>query len=152
MTIYHPGLRVVRKVYGGHRKTNEITSALSVDNLSLCSFFFVFLAIQLIGSNFKVLQHYQGLTMAYLGQQLKRLIPVGLQLDPKKQALVTNGRPGHLQFYSLQKDKQLFNVGLIVFMSLISYTASLGILSLFWELEHSKLNSSRYIVVIFGTQ
>lgn len=31
-------------------------------------------------------------------------------VDPKTKALVLNGKPGHLQFYSLQGDKQLYNV------------------------------------------
>lgn len=31
-------------------------------------------------------------------------------IDPRTKALVLNGKPGHLQFYSLQSDKQLYNV------------------------------------------
>ena len=33
-----------------------------------------------------------------------------LVIDPRSKALVLNGKPGHLQFYSLQQDKQLYNV------------------------------------------
>lgn len=39
-----------------------------------------------------------------------RSISTGLMVDPKTKALVLNGKPGHLQFYSLQGDKQLYNV------------------------------------------
>ena len=37
-------------------------------------------------------------------------ILTGLMIDPRTKALVLNGKPGHLQFYSLQSDKQLYNV------------------------------------------
>lgn len=39
-----------------------------------------------------------------------RNIFTGLMVDPRTKALVLNGKPGHLQFYSLQSDKQLYNV------------------------------------------
>lgn len=35
-----------------------------------------------------------------------------LMVDPRSKALVLNGNPGHLQFYSLQRDKLLYNVRL----------------------------------------
>lgn len=31
-------------------------------------------------------------------------------VDPRTKCLVLNGNPGHLQFYSLQRDKLLYNV------------------------------------------
>lgn len=31
-------------------------------------------------------------------------------VDPRSKSLVLNGKPGHLQFYSLQRDKLLYNV------------------------------------------
>lgn len=31
-------------------------------------------------------------------------------IEPRSKALVLNGKPGHLQFYSLQRDKLLYNV------------------------------------------
>ncbi|KAG8515648.1 WD repeat-containing protein 75 [Galemys pyrenaicus] len=37
----------------------------------------------------------------------------GLMIDPRTKALVLNGKPGHLQFYSLQSDKQLYNLDII---------------------------------------
>ncbi|KAF7245052.1 WD repeat-containing protein 75 [Varanus komodoensis] len=36
-------------------------------------------------------------------------VKTGLMVDPRTKALVLNGKPGHLQFYSLQNDMQLFN-------------------------------------------
>ncbi|XP_008060856.2 WD repeat-containing protein 75 [Carlito syrichta] len=42
-----------------------------------------------------------------------RSISTGLMIDPKTKALVLNGKPGHLQFYSLQSDKQLYNLDII---------------------------------------
>ncbi len=35
-----------------------------------------------------------------------------LMIDPRSKALVLNGKPGHLQFYSLLRDKHLYNVSL----------------------------------------
>ncbi|CAK6448072.1 unnamed protein product [Pipistrellus nathusii] len=37
----------------------------------------------------------------------------GLMVDPRTKALVLNGKPGHLQFYSLQSDKQLYNLDIV---------------------------------------
>ncbi|XP_028742865.1 WD repeat-containing protein 75 [Peromyscus leucopus] len=42
-----------------------------------------------------------------------RSISTGLMIDPRTKALVLNGKPGHLQFYSLQGDKQLYNLDII---------------------------------------
>ncbi|XP_006879002.1 PREDICTED: WD repeat-containing protein 75 [Elephantulus edwardii] len=42
-----------------------------------------------------------------------RNILTGLMIDPRTRALVLNGKPGHLQFYSLQSDKQLYNLDII---------------------------------------
>ncbi|XP_007529066.1 WD repeat-containing protein 75 [Erinaceus europaeus] len=42
-----------------------------------------------------------------------RSIFTGLMVDPRTKALVLNGKPGHLQFYSLQSDKQLYNLDII---------------------------------------
>lgn len=35
-------------------------------------------------------------------------------VDPRSKALVLNGKPGHLQFYSLQRDKLLYNVSTLL--------------------------------------
>lgn len=37
-------------------------------------------------------------------------IRTDLMIEPRSKALVLNGKPGHLQFYSLQRDKLLYNV------------------------------------------
>ncbi|XP_041720161.1 WD repeat-containing protein 75 [Coregonus clupeaformis] len=36
-----------------------------------------------------------------------------LTIDPRSKALVLNGKPGHLQFYSLHHDKQLYNLDIV---------------------------------------
>ncbi|XP_030642048.1 WD repeat-containing protein 75 [Chanos chanos] len=36
-----------------------------------------------------------------------------LMIDPLSKALVLNGKPGHLQFYSLQRDKHLYNLDIV---------------------------------------
>ena len=63
-------------------------------------------------SSNKVLQIYQGLTRTRLSAQC--LMPAGMVIDPRTTSLVMNGKPGHIQFYSLHNDKQLYNVS--VFM------------------------------------
>uniref|UniRef100_A0A8C6VS41 WD repeat domain 75 n=1 Tax=Nothobranchius furzeri TaxID=105023 RepID=A0A8C6VS41_NOTFU len=40
-------------------------------------------------------------------------VTTGLLVDPRSKALVLNGRPGHLQFYSLQRDKLLFHLDIV---------------------------------------
>ncbi|XP_040005205.1 WD repeat-containing protein 75 [Xiphias gladius] len=36
-----------------------------------------------------------------------------LMVDPRSRAMVLNGKPGHLQFYSLQRDKLLYNLDIV---------------------------------------
>ncbi|XP_060636388.2 WD repeat-containing protein 75 [Anolis sagrei] len=62
--------------------------------------------IVIIHSNLKVAGMIQGLSK---GNQIK----TGLMVDPRTKALVMNGKPGHLQFYSLQNDKQLYNLDIV---------------------------------------
>ena len=68
--------------------------------------------IQIVTSNLSVTQCYQGLTQGHSRSSGKPApcVPAGLHFDPRSSALITNGKPGHLQFYSVQKDKQLYNV------------------------------------------
>ena len=33
-----------------------------------------------------------------------------MTIDPRTSALVMKGKPGHIQFYSMHTDKQLYNV------------------------------------------
>uniref|UniRef100_A0A3Q2QJD5 WD repeat domain 75 n=1 Tax=Fundulus heteroclitus TaxID=8078 RepID=A0A3Q2QJD5_FUNHE len=40
-------------------------------------------------------------------------VQTDLMVDPRSKALVLNGKPGHLQFYSLQRDKLLFNLDIV---------------------------------------
>ncbi|XP_015257838.1 PREDICTED: WD repeat-containing protein 75 [Cyprinodon variegatus] len=40
-------------------------------------------------------------------------VQTDLLVDPRSKALVLNGKPGHLQFYSLQRDKLLFNLDVV---------------------------------------
>ncbi|CAL1582666.1 unnamed protein product [Knipowitschia caucasica] len=40
-------------------------------------------------------------------------IKTDLIVDPLSKALVMNGKPGHLQFYSLQRDKLLYNLDIV---------------------------------------
>uniref|UniRef100_A0A8C5IS02 WD repeat domain 75 n=1 Tax=Junco hyemalis TaxID=40217 RepID=A0A8C5IS02_JUNHY len=44
---------------------------------------------------------------------LGRDVKTGLVVDPRTKALVLNGEPGHLQFYSLQSDQQLFSLDIV---------------------------------------
>uniref|UniRef100_A0AAQ5XQX3 C2H2-type domain-containing protein n=1 Tax=Amphiprion ocellaris TaxID=80972 RepID=A0AAQ5XQX3_AMPOC len=40
-------------------------------------------------------------------------VQTDLIVDPRSKALVLNGKPGHLQFYSLQRDKLLYNLDIV---------------------------------------
>ncbi|XP_064617903.1 WD repeat-containing protein 75-like [Liolophura sinensis] len=69
--------------------------------------------IQVISSSFSLLHVYQGLTRSHLEQVDSEPIPVGFLIDPRTKCLVTNGKPGHLQFYCLHSDKQLYNLDIV---------------------------------------
>ncbi|XP_069790830.1 WD repeat-containing protein 75 isoform X2 [Narcine bancroftii] len=62
--------------------------------------------IMIIQSNLELSAIIQGLVK---GQE----IMTGLMIDPRSKALVLNGKPGHLQFFSLQTDKQLYNLDIV---------------------------------------
>ncbi|XP_056390235.1 WD repeat-containing protein 75 isoform X2 [Hyla sarda] len=62
--------------------------------------------ITIIDASLKVTGIIQGLVK---GNDVK----TGLIFDPRTKALVLNGKPGHLQFYSLQDDKQLYNLDIV---------------------------------------
>ena len=72
--------------------------------------FILFTGIQVISSNFQLAQAYQGLTQAHVDLTDTAGIIAGLHFEPRTGAIVTNGKPGYLQFYDVTKDKQLFNV------------------------------------------
>ncbi|KAG2459370.1 WDR75 protein, partial [Polypterus senegalus] len=40
-------------------------------------------------------------------------VRAGLNFDPRSRALVMNGRPGHLQFYCLERDLQLYSLDIV---------------------------------------
>ena len=69
-----------------------------------------FAAVKVIKS-WTVVQVYQGLTRDFLSSA-DEVYPCGVNFDPKSGALVLNGLPGHLQFYSLKQDALLFNVSM----------------------------------------
>uniref|UniRef100_A0A673GE99 WD repeat-containing protein 75-like n=1 Tax=Sinocyclocheilus rhinocerous TaxID=307959 RepID=A0A673GE99_9TELE len=61
--------------------------------------------ITVIESSFKVCGVIQGL--------VKDGVLTDLMIDPRSKALVLNGKPGHLQFYSLLRDKHLYNLDIV---------------------------------------
>ncbi|XP_075886687.1 WD repeat-containing protein 75 [Nelusetta ayraudi] len=62
--------------------------------------------ITIIQSCVKVSAVIQGLVK---GESVK----TDLMVDPRSRSLVLNGKPGHLQFYSLQRDKLLYNLDIV---------------------------------------
>ncbi|NWI99625.1 WDR75 protein, partial [Crypturellus undulatus] len=62
--------------------------------------------ITIISSNLRFSRSIQGLIKA-------RAVKTGLVVDPRTKALVLNGEPGHLQFYCLQTDKQLYSLDIV---------------------------------------
>ncbi|KAL2081378.1 hypothetical protein ACEWY4_023231 [Coilia grayii] len=62
--------------------------------------------ITLIQSSIKVCGIIQGLVK---GDGVR----TDLLIDPRTKALVLNGKPGHLQFYNLKRDRQLYNLDIV---------------------------------------
>ncbi|XP_047670571.1 WD repeat-containing protein 75 [Tachysurus fulvidraco] len=62
--------------------------------------------ITIIHCSFKVSAVIQGLVHG-------DAIHTELMIDPRSKALVLNGKPGQLQFYSLQRDKQLYSLDIV---------------------------------------
>ncbi|KAM9365512.1 WD repeat-containing protein 75 [Pholidichthys leucotaenia] len=62
--------------------------------------------ITIIHSHVKVSAIIQGLVKG-------DTVSTDLMVDPRSKALVLNGKPGHLQFYSLQRDKLLYNLDIV---------------------------------------
>uniref|UniRef100_A0A8B9RRE7 WD repeat domain 75 n=1 Tax=Accipiter nisus TaxID=211598 RepID=A0A8B9RRE7_9AVES len=62
--------------------------------------------ITIINSNLRFSKSIQGLIKS-------RDVKTGLVVDPRTKALVLNGEPGHLQFYCLQSDQQLFSLDIV---------------------------------------
>ncbi|XP_065697099.1 WD repeat-containing protein 75 [Patagioenas fasciata] len=62
--------------------------------------------ISIINSNLRFSRSIQGLIKS-------ADVKTGLVVDPRTKALVLNGEPGHLQFYCLQSDQQLFSLDIV---------------------------------------
>ncbi|NXU49613.1 WDR75 protein, partial [Turnix velox] len=62
--------------------------------------------ITIINSNLRFAKSIQGLIKSVN-------VKTGLVVDPRTKALVLNGEPGHLQFYCLQSDQQLFSLDIV---------------------------------------
>jgi len=86
------------------------------ESLTMLSRYVMLLAagIQIIGSNFVRGATIQGLVQADKEFQkvhgLRRVHSVGLLYDSRTGSLVTNGRPGQLQFFSVDSSCQLLCV------------------------------------------
>ena len=69
-----------------------------------------FVAIHVIGSNYTILQTFVGFVTPHAHQH-DDPFPCGLSFFPRLNCLVTNSKPGHLQFFMPNQDKLLFDVG-----------------------------------------
>ncbi|XP_056006954.1 WD repeat-containing protein 75-like [Ostrea edulis] len=69
--------------------------------------------VNLISNTFELLHVIDGLSLCHLHTQLWVRLSVRLLYDPRTKALVTNGRVGHLQFYSIEADKQLYDLDIV---------------------------------------
>ena len=67
-------------------------------------------AIRVISNNFTVRQIFQGLVRAFSAKKHAPYSLAPFVFDPRTRSLVCNGLPGHIQFYSVDTDKQLFSV------------------------------------------
>lgn len=83
----------------------------------------VLLGVRVISSQSQVLQLLQGLVLGAWKPPVKlnSIMPAGLTCDyygsmgqQTKNCLITNGRPGEVQFYSPSEDRQLFSVSLFL--------------------------------------
>ena len=73
-------------------------------------FNFFFKASHIIGTNFSILQTFSGFIAPNLTANKKNPFPSGLNYFSRLNCLVTNGKPGHLQFFKPIYEKLLFNV------------------------------------------
>ena len=102
----------------------------------------------MIGTNFSVLQTFSGFVCPNFNSIHSAtaatstiFYPAGIEYFSRLNCFISNGRPGHLQFYSHSSDKLLFNVSMMMFffifikinlleflsMSLNSIRSTLGI-------------------------
>ncbi|KAL8561957.1 hypothetical protein ACOMHN_001283 [Nucella lapillus] len=88
-----------------------------------------------------------GLSRCQMGLKTARPMPVGLLFDPQSKALVTNGRPGQLQFYCRETDRQLYSLD-IVGQNYISPN-SLDKPAMMTEVEHAAFDPSGHWLATF---
>lgn len=69
----------------------------------------MFPGLQLVNAQLRVERIVQGLARSTSGLRGS----LGLIHDPRSGSLVLGGRPGHLQFYHLREDKQLFSLDVV---------------------------------------
>jgi NET1-associated nuclear protein 1 (U3 small nucleolar RNA-associated protein 17) len=71
--------------------------------------------IHLIGTNLNVIQTFSGfLCPKFCSKQFNdTLYPVGLKYFKPLNCFITNGKPGHLQFYAFNSDKLIFNLDIV---------------------------------------
>lgn len=69
-------------------------------------------SIHLIGTNLSVIQTFSTFICPNFSstKDVRTFYPCGLNYFSNLNCLITNGKPGHLQFYSFNADKLLFNV------------------------------------------
>lgn len=48
-------------------------------------------------------------------EEFEKVFPAGVAFDSRSRSLVTNGWPGHVQFFSLDQSQLSFNVSIIFF-------------------------------------
>lgn len=72
--------------------------------------------LQVIDNRFAIRQTYHGLVQAHFEKNLQLIktpIATGLHFDPRTGCLVLNGRPGHLQFYDVKREQQLYSLDVV---------------------------------------
>jgi len=82
-------------------------------------------SIHLIGTNLSVIQTFSTFICPNFSSTSKdsnTFYPCGLNYFNNLNCLITNGKPGHLQFYSFNADKLIFNVGLVILDFFFFYT------------------------------
>ena len=67
-------------------------------------------ASHVIGTNLSILQSFSGFIVPITYFDQKNPFPTGLAYFSRLTCLVTNGKPGHLQFFMQNQEKLLFNV------------------------------------------
>lgn len=69
--------------------------------------------MQVIDNKFLIKHTFHGLVQGHFEQQVKQPIATGIHFDPRTGALVLNGRTGHLQFYDIKTEQQMFTLDIV---------------------------------------